>query len=881
MQMKRYASFLFTLHFAALAFFATAQSVDNVVVTPNPAYSNTPVTVTMQGQLFSSCDYLNNVSASWSGTTLNVYMDFNNTGGLCLWYVSNYEYPLNIGTLSPNNYTVKAWSADYGTLLFTKNFTVVYPTGSGTNGCSNPVQLTCGNSFSGNNSSGSKNYTAYNYNGITQYDYTGPEMIHKFTTGTYGPVTISLAGLSADLDLFLLNACNPSNVIALSGKSGTQSELISTYLSAGTYYIIVDGWQGAVSSYSLSLQCSGGEAQNGCANPYIVQCGGIYQYNNSVGANNYSTWYFGGVPHQYMTGKETIHRLTLTSYTNLTLNMTGLSADLDLYLFSACNNTSGLAFSENAYNQNETIKVNNLAPGTYYVIVDGYNNASSNYTLSVQCSTAYNCQPPSTSQLYVTNLTPTSVLLNCSLSGVQTYYWQYRPLGSGNWIPWGQTTVPYIDVNGLVPNTAYEFQVQVRCLNNFISDWSASQTFTTQGSSINSCNYPALLTCGTTFKYNNSLSSNHNSTYKIGNGYLYGYSGPDVIHRFTINTTTTVTLNLFELSANLGLIVLNACNPNNGIAYSDNTGNLGEIITLTNLPAGTYYVIVDSKAPYIYSNYSLSLSCSTGVAPPMNDEPCGASNIPVYSGCSYTTLTNMSATPTLNPSAAPIACSTAGMNDIWVRFVTPSTGSFSVSTQAGSLNDAVMAAYVGSNNSCTALTYFYCIDNYNSNLMPQVTFINGTPGQYIWLRFWGKNGATGSFTICAQIGNSPQGFAGESDELIVNIPDMEDQAIDLREDVRNEPAMHAPATIVEPLQIYPVPAVEQVTIAGEVAELTENVILRILDINGSLMREQTNLHIESGQFSTTLNISELPNGTYAVTVQAGNKMLNGRFLKVD
>lgn len=879
--MKKSASYLFTLLFAALAFFATAQSVDNVVVTPNPAYSNTPVTVTMQGQLFSSCDYLAGVSTSWSGTTLNVYMDFNNTGNLCFYYVSNYEHPLNIGLLAPNNYTVKAWSSDYGTLLFTKTFTV-YSSGSGANGCSNPVLLSCGNTYSGNNANGNKNYSVYTYNGSAQYDYTGPEMIHRFTINSAGTVTLTLSGLSADLDLFLLNACNPSNVIALSGKSGSQSEQISVGLSAGTYYVIVDGWSGAVSNYNLALQCPAGEGQNSCATPYVLQCGGVYQYNNSVGTNNYSTWYFNGTPHIGMTGKETIHRLTVSNYTNLTLSMFGLSDDLDIYLFSACNNTSGIAFSENSYNQNETIKVDNLAPGTYYIIVDGYNYASSNYTLTVQCSTASSCQPPALSQLYVTNLTPTSVQLNCSLTGVQTYYWQYRPLNSGNWIPWGQTTVPYIGINGLIPNTTYEYQVQVRCQNNFISNWSASQTFTTLGGGVNNCTYPALLTCGSTFKYNNSLGSNHYSTYKIGNGYLYGYSGPDVIHRFTINTTTNVTLNLFELSANLGLIVLNACNPNNGIAYSDNTGTLGEIISLPNLPAGTYYVMVDSKASYTYSNYSLSLSCNTGIAPPSNDEPCGASSIPVYAGCTYTTLTNVNATPTLNPSFAPIPCSTTGMHDIWVRFVTPSTGSFSVSTQAGSLNDAVMAAYVGSNNSCTALTYFYCIDNYNSNPMPQVTFINGTPGQYIWLRFWGKNGATGSFTICAQIGNGSQGFAGESDELTVDISDLVgNQVVNFREGVQNEPVMDEPATKIEALHIYPVPASDQITIAGDVPESVAEVAFRIFDMNGSLVREQSGLNTEDGKFLTVFDISDLPKGAYVVKVQAGDQLLNGRFLKVE
>jgi hypothetical protein len=436
--------------------------------------------------------------------------------------------------------------------------------------------------------------------------------------------------------------------------------------------------------------------------------------------------------------------------------------------------------------------------------------------------------------------------------------------------------VPYINVNGLNPNTLYEFQVQIRCLNGFISDWSASQTFTTPGGGLNSCSYPALLNCGATFPYNNSLGSNHASTYKIGNGYIYGYYGPDVIHKFTINTTSNVTLNLSGLSANLALIVLNACNANNGIAYSDNAGNYGEIINLNSLPAGTYYVIVDSKASYIHSNYSLQLTCN-GIIIPTNDEPCGATNVAVNTSCVYSTLTTVNATQTVNPPASQIGCSTTGMKDIWVRLTIPSTGAMAISTQAGSLTDLVMAGYYGSN--CNAMIYFFCRDDYNGNPMPQVT-ITGSPGTNIWLRLWGKNGAIGSFYLCAQTASGLQANNDGSDNAIVDALG-EEPITDRSEETGEESTLSETTTLAASLRIYPVPATDYVTIAMEAPASDAETVLRIFDANGRLVREQTGMNVETGEFSTTLDISDLPRGTYAVVVQTGEKMLNGRLIKVE
>ncbi|MCB0630812.1 MAG: PKD domain-containing protein [Lewinella sp.] len=80
--------------------------------------------------------------------------------------------------------------------------------------------------------------------------------MHYFTTTTAGDVEINLTGLSANLELFLLGACDRGECMRYSQRSGTQSEQISAFLDAGTYYVVVDGYNGATSDYTLRVDCA-------------------------------------------------------------------------------------------------------------------------------------------------------------------------------------------------------------------------------------------------------------------------------------------------------------------------------------------------------------------------------------------------------------------------------------------------------------------------------------------------------------------------------------------------------------------------------------------------------------------------------------------------
>ncbi len=71
----------------------------------------------------------------------------------------------------------------------------------------------------------------------------------------------------------------------------------------------------------------------------------------------------------------------------VTGTITGMTADLDIFFLGSCDENDCLAYG------NSTFTSVCLEPGTYYIVIDGYNGASSNYTLTVSCADC-NCPTP-------------------------------------------------------------------------------------------------------------------------------------------------------------------------------------------------------------------------------------------------------------------------------------------------------------------------------------------------------------------------------------------------------------------------------------------------------------------------------------------------------
>ena len=75
---------------------------------------------------------------------------------------------------------------------------------------------------------------------------------YSFNVTTPSNVNLNLTGLSADVDLYLLNS---SGTVISSSIYGTTSESITSQLSAGTYYARVYRYSGDT-NYSLSLNAT-------------------------------------------------------------------------------------------------------------------------------------------------------------------------------------------------------------------------------------------------------------------------------------------------------------------------------------------------------------------------------------------------------------------------------------------------------------------------------------------------------------------------------------------------------------------------------------------------------------------------------------------------
>lgn len=140
----------------------------------------------------------------------------------------------DLGEVTESNESNNARAADTGPIVLQ---------GQGT--CASPYTLISGQPFNGNTSGGQSNFGSYNCVGWSE---SGPERVHTVTLASSGTLIASLSNLGGnDLDVFILSSCNPGSCLA-----GGDNET-SVNVGPGTYYILVDGYQGAVGSYTLTV----------------------------------------------------------------------------------------------------------------------------------------------------------------------------------------------------------------------------------------------------------------------------------------------------------------------------------------------------------------------------------------------------------------------------------------------------------------------------------------------------------------------------------------------------------------------------------------------------------------------------------------------------
>ncbi len=824
---------------ALCSFSAKAQSVSSFTIGPNQNNCNTVLTATVQGLLPNLCTTVNS-SVTVQGNYVNIYLGFTTEPGVCAQVLTPFTQNIIVGILPVGTYTVRFYNNSTGAQMcssqqFTVSCTSCLPPSISqlyaTNITSNSIVIHCG------------------MTGVVYYQ-------------------------------FLYRRVGYTNWYLTPASSNNYWNMTGLVSNCNYEYCCRVYCNGSWTNYSPSQYCSTQGQQwtgNNCSNAAVLTCGITYSGSNNTGTYNYSNYSFAnGSQFTNMTGPETYHTFTVTSTSNVTINLSSLSQNLHLFLLSNCNSNcntvGGMAYSCNSGINNEQITINNLAPGTYSIIVDGWAGAHCNYNLLVQCTAVINCSAPTYNQVYCTNITANSVRINCSAPGAY-YDWSYHAAG-GNWVELPSTSQNYCDITGLQPGVTYYFIVAVKCGNNVWSNWSPTCyciiPYYNPGCT---CSNAIVATCGNSYGGNNGMGGHNYSTYTY-NGQTATESGPENVYKITVAANTSLTVNLTNLYGDLDLFLLGSCGGNNSVlALSGNSGSNNESMTMNNLPAGTYYIVIDGWNGCI-SNYLLSIICNNngGNNYCSNDDPCGAQILSCHNSCEWVNGTNTGSTGTTNPVPSG-GCNSTGMHDVWYTVQMPATGSMHVSTGAGSLTNAFLGIYSGS--SCSCLNCYGCVGCTSNNQMPGVT-ITGTPGIWIFLRVWGNNGSTGSFTICVTTSTNGGNLQGNEQEttFAVDATNISD-----REQPMGEEKAERPQAGQFALNIFPVPAQEEINFSAQLPA-DQEVALQIYDLNGRLVKEMHGLQTIDGQLLERLDIGAWPTGLYMVRMRAGETELTGKFSKI-
>jgi hypothetical protein len=180
-----------------------------------------------------------------------------------------------------------------------------------------------------------------------------------------------------------------SDAVATSG-----AEALGFTAQAGQdYYLVVDG--PSAKNYSLSVQCS---TYDGCWPTKPIEAGQSFTATNNPasGASNitsnklvvYDCAGFSEI------GPEAAWIFTPTVTANYQVSVTGLTTDCDLYILSGvdCGTTclGPGTFSDNfnpamgpVGTSYEIVNFAAVANTTYYIVVDGYQGATCNFTIGV------------------------------------------------------------------------------------------------------------------------------------------------------------------------------------------------------------------------------------------------------------------------------------------------------------------------------------------------------------------------------------------------------------------------------------------------------------------------------------------------------------------
>jgi len=474
-----------------------------------------------------------------------------------------------------------------------------------------------------------------------------------------------------------------------------------------------------------------------------------------------------------------------------------------------------------------------LLPKTQYewrMQVNCSNGAYSVWLSSITFTTGTSngCKTPV--GLFTDQLTLNSaILLWAPVADAISYSIEIRALPTGAWNPLAGSPVDtnFIFVNGLSPFTPYEWHVRANCEGGNHSFWSGAVQFTT--TNVPPCNPPDGLVSG-------SL------------------------------TETTATFSWSPVSGAQGYQVQTRLP--NGIWLDLSAGVVADTNVLATgfTPNTTYEWHVRTQCDTShFSNWSAPRLFTTLGTGPGNNDCANAMLLTVETSCVSTFASNVDATASNPPPAG--GCGVNGYKDVWFKFTMPDVvnPTVTIRTSAGSLGNAVMEVYSGTD--CSILSLIACEDNNdngNGSSMPVIN-LTGTPNATIWIRVWGFGGSTGTFTICV-FNYISFNYAVPKD---TNVPAVGGPIEELKEAVSVAMELDRKPEI----RLSPNPVSDVLNVEVLQTEECRVIGLRITDLSGKIRLTQKVEPVEEDNFRSGVDVSTLVPGIYVLQVQTTSGMM--------
>lgn len=475
-----------------------------------------------------------------------------------------------------------------------------------------------------------------------------------------------------------------------------------------------------------------------------------------------------------------------------------------------------------------TVTFSTAVGTTYYILVQGYNGETGDFTLTLNCTDCPVAQDvfasPSDVEAYVywTSLLPGDFTVEYGPDGFV--------LGTGNTIT-GTIGVdgPPVNIAGLTAGTDYDYYVTLDCGGgnsslasgpygfSTLADPPPANAFCADAIVINCGDSLEGTTTGSIFTAAPACGSAYVNT--VGVWYTFTGTGQEV----TLGTCGTATYDT-KISVFSG-----SCTGLTCVAGNDDGPNCPGVTSLTTFlgEVGVDYLVLVHGYDGATGDFTLVMACGAPCAPGLSNDDCDAATLlttqPIGQ-CNPTvaTLVCAYASPLPNPGCDPYE----NVNDAWFMFNTGNEEDHTIITTLGDAATLSIALYTA----CSEPDFIECftdsIGAFNFNDLDLNT-------DYL-VRIWNGGGSeAGDFTICDE--------AAIPDAVVENASNR--------------------------VRIHPVPASDELFVAG-LPRTTEQLI--ITDLSGRVIAR---MGVPTSDL-VRLDVSRLSAGTYLLkSVEAGASII--------